>query len=913
MLNADDPLVLQMAAHTEAEHICYVTMNPQHALVREHIRAGGRACALEAGVNGQMITLYDRGGHIPLLWTHLIPATLEGRATHNVQNAMFAAAIAFSLGVKLERSARACAPSTRTFFQAPGPHERLRRAPVQGDLRLRPQRARGRDARGPRAAGSTSPAGASSCSPAPATGATRTCAAIARAVAGRFDHYVCRRDDDLRGRAGDEVPRIMAAELTRRRACRKRPISVIPDEQEAIEAALRMGQPGDLLLVFADALVRSWKQIIRFRPEGGAATIARAPEPAAAPAVVEMPVETLAPSSLDGLIRDERGIRYAPRGVRLSEHASAPFSDSRRLTGHNRFFDGPGAVLETAEADAVVLSGWERRVRLACRAFGWPASPIVAITHASGASLAFSAPPDQLFTATEVNEWALAAAIADREPARRATLIAALAAEQPEEPEPPVLEDAGAVLRLHRRAVVEAQPKLDALLDAAKARSLPILLDDEELTIGAGAGHRSWPLADLPDAVAETFAGLSGIPVALVTGTNGKTTVVRLIAACLRATGHRTGHSCTDGVFVDGQSIGSGDYSGPAGARRVLRDRRVAAAVLETARGGILRRGLAVPHADVAVITSIAADHFGEYGIHDLAALAEVKLAVARALDAKGLLVVNADDATLVRKAPGANRRLAWFARDARHVLLTAHRRDGGSTCGVADGQLRVFHGRGEHDLGPVAAMPLAAGGHSVFNVSNLAAAALAATGLGIATETIAAVFARFGRDPADNPGRLMRYEVGGLSLIVDFAHNPAALSGLVDFAIRLRQRGRLAILLGQAGNRADSDIGRLAAVAAAARPELIVVKELTSYLRGRDAGEVPAMLKRALARAGVAEPTVADAPDEETGVRLALGWARAGDVVVLPLHTREGRAAGLALIERLRRAGWSAGQPLPA
>jgi UDP-N-acetylmuramyl tripeptide synthase len=569
-------------------------------------------------------------------------------------------------------------------------------------------------------------------------------------------------------------------------------------------------------------------------------------------------------------------------------------------------------VLETPESRQDVLSGWQRRVRLACRALGWPASSIVAIAHNSGASLAFSAPPDQLFTATEVNEWALAAALADREPARRSQLIAALAAEQPEETEPPVLDDAGAILRLRRRAAAEAQPKLIALMDAADARGLPVLLDEEQLTIGAGAGHRSWPLADLPDVAADTFEGLRAIPVALVTGTNGKTTVVRLLAACLRASGYRTGYSCTDGVFVDGHSIGSGDYSGPAGARRVLRERRIAAAVLETARGGILRRGLAVAHADVAVITSIAADHFGEYGVHDLAALAEVKLAVARALDATGLLIVNADDATLVRKAPAANRRLAWFAREAGHVLLTAHRRDGGSTCGVADGQLRLHHGHGEHDLGAVAAMPLAAGGHSLFNVSNLAAAALAATGLGIAPEIIAAVFANFGQDPADNPGRLMRFEVGGLNLIVDFAHNPAALAGLVDFALRLRQRGRLAILLGQAGNREDSDIGRLAAVAAAARPDLVVVKELGSYLRGRSAGEVPEMLKRALARAGVTDAAMADAPDEEAAARLALGWARAGDVLVLPLHTREGRAAGLALIARLGRSGWSAGQPLP-
>ncbi len=570
-------------------------------------------------------------------------------------------------------------------------------------------------------------------------------------------------------------------------------------------------------------------------------------------------------------------------------------------------------MLETTESAPSVLAGWERRVRLACRALGWPAHDVVAIAWPGGASLALGAPADLLFTATEVNEWALAGALAEREPARRAALIAALAAEQPEETDPPVLDDTGAIARLRRRAAREARPAFAALLSVAGDRGLPVLVDDEQVTIGAGTGHRSWPVEDLPDPAEIRSGELHGIPVALVTGTNGKTTVVRLIAACAAANRWKTGYSCTDGVFVDGQQIGSGDYSGPAGARRVLRDSRVQAAVLETARGGILRRGLAVGHADVAVITSIAADHFGEYGIHDLAGLAEVKLAVARALDADGLLVVNADDVTLSRKAGESGKPLGWFAREGGNRLLAEHRRGGGSTCAVSAGRLLLHHRGQEHDLGAIAELPLAAGGHSQFNLSNLAAAALAAAGLGIAPATIATVFARFGRNPTDNPGRLMRYEVGGLNLIVDFAHNPAALAGLVDFAQKLRQRGRLAMLLGQAGNREDADIDRLAAVAAAARPDLVVVKEMTGYLRGRDAGEVPARLRRALARAGVAATALADAPDEETALRHALGWARAGDVLVLPLHTREGRAAGLALIESLRRSGWSAGRPLPA
>jgi UDP-N-acetylmuramyl tripeptide synthase len=225
---------------------------------------------------------------------------------------------------------------------------------------------------------------------------------------------------------------------------------------------------------------------------------------------------------------------------------------------------------------------------------------------------------------------------------------------------------------------------------------------------------------------------------------------------------------------------------------------------------------------------------------------------------------------------------------------------------------MRLSHAGAEHDLGDVASMPIAAGGHSHFNVANLATAALAAAGLGVAPADIARVFAAFGANPEDNAGRLMRYELGGLNLIVDFAHNPAALAGLADFAQHLRGGGRLAMLLGQAGNREDADVDRLAAGAARARPDLVIVKELASYRRGREAGEIPALLRAALARAGVPPGAIADAPDEDGAVAAALAWARAGDVLVLPLHSRDGRAHALALLERLRRDGWRAGQPVP-
>jgi cyanophycin synthetase len=315
VLNADDPLVLKMAGHTEAKNICYVTMNPHHSLVREHIRAGGRACALEAGVNGQMITLYDRGGHIPLLWTHLIPATLEGRATHNVQNAMFAAGMAFSLGIKLDAIRQGLRTFDSTFFQAPGRMNVFDEHPFKvlfdyghnaHAVGMMADLAQRLDVTGRRIVVLAGPGDRRD----------EDLVAITKAVAGRFDHYICRRDDNLRNRASDEVPRIQAQAL-RAAGVAENAISIIPDEQMAIEAALRMGESGDLLLIFADALVRSWKQITKFKPTGAAANVTGAPasRPRPSEAKFDPRIEAAAANpefNLDTLIRDERGVRLAP-------------------------------------------------------------------------------------------------------------------------------------------------------------------------------------------------------------------------------------------------------------------------------------------------------------------------------------------------------------------------------------------------------------------------------------------------------------------------------------------------------------------------------------------------------------------------------------------------------------------------
>jgi cyanophycin synthetase len=277
-----------------------------------------------------MMSLYDHGGHIPLLWTHLIPATLEGRAIHNVQNAMFAAAMAFSLGIKLDAIRQGLRTFDSTFFQAPGRMNVFSEHPFKvlfdyghnahavgmlADLALR------LDVTGRRIVVLAGPGDRRD----------QDLVAIAAAVAGRFDHYICRRDDNLRARAADEVPRIQAQAL-RAAGVPDSAISIIPDEQEAIEAALRMGETGDLLLIFADALVRSWKQITKFKPSGAAPTrsvsssAARPSRTMATEATgngaspgagLELGSYVTAPAApfdfrLEGLIRDERGVRMAP-------------------------------------------------------------------------------------------------------------------------------------------------------------------------------------------------------------------------------------------------------------------------------------------------------------------------------------------------------------------------------------------------------------------------------------------------------------------------------------------------------------------------------------------------------------------------------------------------------------------------
>lgn len=593
------------------------------------------------------------------------------------------------------------------------------------------------------------------------------------------------------------------------------------------------------------------------------------------------------------------------------------FADSRRLTGHNRFFAGTGAVLETlgpTATDAAAHDRWRALVTALCAAIDWPAPQATIRRHAGGTLLAIAAPADSLFTATEVNEWAW----------EQASGIFAQGATMQSDPPfdqlHPVSDNVAEVSAVFiAHAAAERNPAVASLRRAASEHHVPIFVDDESISLGAGAGSRTWPLTALPAVADVPWNVLRNVPTALVTGSNGKTTTVRLLVALINASddkvrGH-VGYSSTEGVVIGGEATGEGDFSGPAGARLVLRDPRVEAAVLETARGGILRRGLAVDHADVAIVTNISADHFGEYGIDTLDDLAEVKLTVARALGRDGTLVLNADDGVLLARASEMHCHLAFFARDDAAPALVALRAKGGSTCGAIAGELWLTHRGKRTSLGVLQDMPLTLGGAATYNIANISAAVLGAAALGVAPAIIATELKRFGSSRQDNPGRLDRWALADITVLIDYAHNPGGLIMLLDTSRTIQRaqspHGRMGLLLGQAGNRTNQAIADIARTAASFKPDLIVLKELASMLRGRAMGEVPAILKRSLLDVGYPSARVENESDEVDAALRLLRWAKAGDVVVLPIHQSASRKQLSALLDRLEQSRWQAGSQI--
>ncbi len=597
----------------------------------------------------------------------------------------------------------------------------------------------------------------------------------------------------------------------------------------------------------------------------------------------------------------------------MDEFASPAIRDSRRLMGPNRFGDDPGAVIdvefraeELALADEFVAAWRDAAVALA-RPLGWTVSPVWRRTP-DGASCFVRVPVDALMTGTELNEQAWA---------RGEALVRA----RHSAPADALPDVADAAIALGIMADDERSWHLADLVREARDRRITVLVDNDALTLGTGQSARSWSIAQLPEVASIAWPEYDRIPIVLVTGSNGKTTTVRMLSAILREAVGPVAMSSTLGVFVDGELVDGGDYSGPAGARLALRDARARAAVLETARGGLLRRGLAMYEADVAVVTNVSADHFGDYGIHDVHALADVKLTVARAVRTNGTLVLNADDPTLRAMGPATGARIVWCSLDPDHPLVRMSAlatadllaSDALTEAAAAEvmppaaGQLwrsaeawTVVHGMlvrrsaaGDEPVVAVHALPSTLDGAARFNLSNALMAAASASALGVPMGIVQSALTRFGADPEDNPGRLERHRVQGVDVVLDYAHNAAAVAALLHATASLPARRR-AVVIGTAGDRNDEALRAMARAAWTTVPvDLVIAKELRHFARGRAEGSVADIMMAELTACGAAPEQLRRADSEPEAVQLAMAWAAPGDLVVLTVHER--RAAVLA------------------
>jgi len=367
------------------------------------------------------------------------------------------------------------------------------------------------------------------------------------------------------------------------------------------------------------------------------------------------------------------------------------------------------------------------------------------------------------------------------------------------------------------------------------------------------------------------------IPLISVTGTNGKTTTSRLIAHALTLQGKKVGLTSTDGIYIDGVCINRGDNTGPISADIVLSDPAVDVAVLETARGGLVRRGLGYEEADVAVVTNISEDHLGSDGINSLEELAHVKSLVVEVVRSDGYAVLNADDERVAAMAQGCPGQIIFFSLEGgNNHLFLRHLAVGGRGVMVEHKKILLVEGRKTHVLTELEHVPITIAGAARYNVANCLAAVGALWGAGLSQEDIIAGITDF--DSESNPGRTNLYDFGDYKVLLDYGHNYAGYANVFELVSALKPQRRVGVV-GVPGDRKDSDIIKVGKLSGQ-NLDLIYIKE-DSDLRGRESGEVAELLEQGI-KDGGSKAQVQIIPAEIEAVETALAQHQAEDLIVV-------------------------------
>jgi len=538
--------------------------------------------------------------------------------------------------------------------------------------------------------------------------------------------------------------------------------------------------------------------------------------------------------------------------------------DARRITGANLLSQHPGALIDASIkgiSHEEVWHSWQQQISEILNLLGWQNENFYCRKYQGGISLSISAPIDALYTACEAVELAWFLSVAQLQST-------------------PFTDKEQKFNALKSHLAAEINPQLLVLINNALEKKVSYLVDDDYFSLGTGKTCQSWPISALPQATDIAWSAFNKIPAAFITGTNGKSTSVRLAATIARCAGLQAGVTSTDFIKVGDSILDTGDYSGPGGARILLRHPETEIAFLEVARGGLLRRGLPVCDNQAALITNIAADHLGEYGINSVPDLAEAKFIVDKGLSDSGVLILNADDDELVRLSANTSHTICWFSMDKNNSLIQAN---------MAKGLAVVyFHAEHIHFVSAQHSFSISVhdivmtfNGTAIYNIRNAMGVIGLCCALKIEYAAIIKGLKTFGSDPHDNPGRGNRYQYNGAEIIVDFAHNQHSMHAVIEMAKNIPAKRRL-VMFSLAGDRSNQDMLELTDEIILFEPNEYIIAELEFYLRGRQLGEVPTLIKNHLINNKISDNQITLCDSPLTGAKHALENAQAGDVVLL-------------------------------
>ena len=543
---------------------------------------------------------------------------------------------------------------------------------------------------------------------------------------------------------------------------------------------------------------------------------------------------------------------------------------SSRLLGKNRFFDDVGAVMDIELKDNVkVAQFYQQELERLLAVLPIKKYKLVSTVFANGINIAISYPYDLLMVACEILDWVWEDIVDYIDRGREINFERSK--------------------RRFKQIINENQQLiLRKIYLKAQAKKLNFFVHKDLLVLGSGKTSFCTKLQQVTKLSDIPWKTIANIPTVLITGTNGKTTTTRLTEfICRKGAKLSAGYCSTDWVMINGKLIGEGDLSGPTGHQVVLMNPNIDVAILEVARGGIIKRGLLPNYTTAATITNIAHDHIGQNGIDSLDDLAKAKGVVYNGLAEDGLAIINLDDEHVAKLAIKQNK--AYISQKLSEFEISKYLNADNYVVYLANEMITIKTASGKVIIDNIKKIPVTVDGLALYNYENIIQAAALAYALGITAPQIKRGLRLFGGDDRSNFGRWNHYissQYG--NLVVDIAHNPAGLNSVLNLATQYRQlhnlSGKLGLMYGVTGDRRES-IPEIAQIIVDYQPDLVIIKEFQVALRGSVPGEMPELLRNALLDAGFPTSKLMVIPNELEALEFILTIATADDFFMLCSH----------------------------